>query len=274
MDDSSPPVQQYMHAPVHTIHMDESAAVALERLQEMAISCLAVVDDTSRLAGVVSRSDLIRAGRAAAAHEPVDDISRARAAREHAATLQLRGVAVARVMTRNVITAVPNQSVKSACQTMIQAGVHRVFVVSGDDLLGVFSTRDVMRVVADARLERPIEDFMSRPVFTVSVADTLARATALLEKAHITGVVVTDSGWPVGLFSQSEALDAHDLHPDTSIEDVMNPSVMCMPASTRLLRAARQALSMNVRRIIAARDRDMVGILTGLDFARAVSQDE
>ena len=57
------PVSRYMKAPVHTIHVDSPLQTAHERLHELAISCLAVVDDSAQLVGVISRSDLLRVGR-------------------------------------------------------------------------------------------------------------------------------------------------------------------------------------------------------------------
>jgi predicted transcriptional regulator len=79
--------------------------------------------------------------------------------------------------------------------------------------------------------------------------------------------VVVDDDWPVGVFTQVEALECRDLARGTAVEEVMNPGMVCMPESTKIFRAAQQAIAMRVRRIIAVKKREMVGIIGGLDFA-------
>jgi hypothetical protein len=48
----------------------------------------------------------------------------------------------------------------------------------------------------------------------------------------------------------------------------MNVRILILPAELALSRAAEQALSMNVRRILIENDRGVTGIVGGLDFAR------
>jgi len=52
---------------------------------------------------------------------------------------------------------------------------------------------------------------------------------------------------------------------------VLDPSLLCLPATTKVHRAAAQAQSMAVRRIIPCRDREAVGIVTGFDFAELIA---
>ena len=127
-----------------------------------------------------------------------------------------------------------------------------------------------MKVIRDERQDRPIEDSMSKPLFTVAADESIATATERLEKAHITGLIVVEEDWPVGVFTQVEALFSRQLPGDTKVEEVMNAAIVCLPTHTRMFRAAEQALTMKVRRIIVSKDRDMAGIVSGLDFARAV----
>ena len=83
------------------------------------------------------------------------------------------------------------------------------------------------------------------------------------------GIVVTENNWPVGVFTQVESLLAASLPRDTPVEEVLSPAMLCMGADTPLHRAAAQAAATRARRVIVTEGRDMVGIITGLDFARA-----
>jgi CBS domain-containing protein len=251
------PLSFYMSSPVHAVRAVDRLPSAHQRLTELAISSLAVIDSSGALSGVISRSDLLRIGR------------RQAGARKGASLLTLPDRSVGEVMTRDVLVAGPDDPIEQACQLMVRRSVHRVFVTENSRLIGVFSTRDAMRAICDERLDGPIEAFMSRPLFTLCSHEPISLAADRLEKAHITGLVVVEDEWPVGVFTQVEALRSRDLAPDTRVEEVMNAAIVCMPPGTRVFRAAEQALAMRVRRVIACRKRDMEGILTGLDFARA-----
>lgn len=250
MSSYAAPVTRYMSAPVYTAGAEDSLQAVFGQLVERGISAVAVRNRAGALAGVVSRTDLLR-----------DDALREDPDRW-----------VAEVMTVGALTVPRDATVAAAAAIMVERGVHRVFVTAGDELVGVCSTRDLMCAVRDVRDERPIEAFMSRPIFAVEVDGTLASAVALLGDARITGVVVVDDEWPVGTFRQIDALAARDRADDTPVDEVMDPAMICMPAPTKLHWAARQAVAMNVRRVIATHHRKAVGILSGLDFARAVAR--
>ena len=49
----------------------------------------------------------------------------------------------------------------------------------------------------------------------------------------------------------------------------MNPAMLSLEADTPLHRAAAQAEALRVRRVIVVNNRQIEGILTGVDFARA-----
>jgi predicted transcriptional regulator len=144
-----------------------------------------------------------------------------------------------------------------------------VFVVDAGELVGVLSTKDVMVAVSHEKVRLPIERFMSAPVFTIRASEPIALGIERLERAHVSGVVVVDDGWPVGVFTQAESIAAADMPRNTPIEEVMCPAMLCMNVDTQVHRAAAQAAATRARRVIATAEQGMKGILTGLDFARA-----
>ncbi|MCG8417695.1 MAG: CBS domain-containing protein [Proteobacteria bacterium] len=257
MSNFTMPVSLYMSAPIHAIVSGDTLQSAYRHLREFAVSSLAVLDDKGLLSGVISRTDLLRVGRYQAG------------SRRDAGLLTLPDRAVDDLMTRDVLTVAPNDGVDVACQAMIRRGVHRVFVTNKGVVEGVFSTREVMQAIADKRLNTPIGDCMSKPLFTIRAQEPISLATERLEKARITGLVVVEDDWPVGVFTQVEALASRDMPRQTAVEVAMNAAIICMPIDTRMFRAAQQALAMRVRRIIVSKKRDMEGIVTGIDFARA-----
>ncbi len=111
---------------------------------------------------------------------------------------------------------------------------------------------------------------MSTPILVVDVEDTVAEASDKLAQTKVSGLIAVENEWPVGVFTQVEALSARDLPEDTLVDDIMDPALICMPVTTPMHRAAQQAIRMRVRRIVASEDRHMRGVFSGLDFAAFV----
>lgn len=254
----SSPVRFFMSSPVATIHVDARLEEAELVLSARRISSLAVVDGSGAAVGVLSRFDLLRAGRL-----------RARTARGDA-LLELPDQQVHKVMHRDVVAVRPDASVGAAARSMVEHHIHRVFVTHGKALLGVLSTKDVMRAVVAARITVPISEFMSSPVLTIEATDPIGVATDKLAIAQVQGLIVIDAGWPVGLFSQAEALESRDLPTETPVEEVMSYSMLCLAPRTPLFRASGMAASTRARRVLVIEHHELRGILTGIDLARAV----
>jgi signal-transduction protein with cAMP-binding, CBS, and nucleotidyltransferase domain len=173
-------------------------------------------------------------------------------------------------MHAGVIAVEPEATVAEASAHMVRDHVHRVFVTKGQRLEGVFSTKDVMHAVAAAKVNRPVSDFMSSPVISVGVLETIATATDRLASAGVAGLVVVDEEEkPVGVFTQLEALQARHLSAATPVDDAMSYAMLCLDVGMPLHRAASYAAETRVRRVIAVEHRKMWGVLTGIDFARA-----
>jgi CBS domain-containing protein len=117
-----------------------------------------------RLVGVVSRSDVVR--RLTVEHsigEMRSDYQR-EAGIENGGESFLANVAqhvgsrmeklcVADVMTSSVLSLPPDAPLEQVAQMLVDNGIHRLLVVEGGRLLGIISSTDVVRLVAEGRLE-------------------------------------------------------------------------------------------------------------------------
>lgn len=253
------PAADFMSAPVAAIHPESSLAEAERRLAEGGHSCLAVVGDDGMLCGVLSRTDILRIGRlrASMAEEP--------------RLLAMPHQTVRMKMTRDVVTADPTTPLRAAAAAMVQRSIHRVFVIADGRPAGTLSSRDLMQAIVKARFSEPISRWMSSPVVTVDATDSIAAATDLLHRSHVRGVVVEDQGWPVGIFTQTEALASASLDSSTPVEEVMSCALLCLPPNLPLFRAAAFALKTQARRVLAVASREIQGILSGLDMAHIVA---
>lgn len=256
------PVSAFMTSPVAALRPDVMLSRVARELAERRISAMPVVDAAGTLAGVVSRTDLLRVGRIQAGSRP----------RAAALTLPEKRVGdLVAQAARAPVTIAPDASLREAARIMCEQRIHRLFVRERGALVGVVSTLDVMAAVRDARISFPVTEIMSSPIFTVGAQQPVSVAIERIDRAHVTGLVVVDDDFPVGLFTQVEALQVRDLPRDTRIDDVLDPAMLCLPVATKVYRAAEQARRLEARRIIPCRDREAVGIVTAFDFARLVA---
>lgn len=262
------PVSLYMSQPLAAVPEGATLVEVEEALFARKVSCVPVVDKAGRCTGVISRTDLLRIGRVEAKRKG-----------DGRKLLALPEMRAADVIKAEAVTITQDTPVSEAARLMVKSHIHRVFVRDALEqkpngerhrLLGVFSTKEVLAAIRDKRETLPISDYMASPVFTIPSTATLALATDRLAKAHVSGlVVVNEDEWPIGIFSQAEALESRDLPPETQIEDVMNYAMLCLDARTPLFRAAGHAHATRARRVLAIEDRKVKGILTGIDFASA-----
>lgn len=253
------PVRLYMTSPVVSTRPEASLEEARALLRGHRISSLAVLDPESKLLGVLSRTDLLREGRFQTG------------ARPEAPLLALPAKEVGQVMTGEPITCEADSPLEVAADLMTRNRVHRIFVVEEDRVTGVLSTRDLMAAIREKKMNQPISEFLTSPVFTIRAHEPISEATDRLAKAGVSGLVVVEDGWPVGIFTQEEALAAQRLDSDTAAEDAMGHALLILGSETKMHRAAAQAEALRARRVVAMDDGKIVGILTGLDFARAVA---
>jgi CBS domain-containing protein len=253
------PVSDYMTREVEAVSPETSLVEVALILERFNISAVPVIE-RDEVVGVVSRTDLLHVGR------------RNAGTAWRMPSLVLPEQLVSSVMKRSPVVVAPQTPLAAAARSMHKLRIHRVFVVErGVGLVGVLSTLDLAAAVRDARVETPLSVIMSSPVLTVKTSDPLSLADARLEHAHVTGLVVVEDDWPVGVFTQLEAMAARHLPRDARVEDVFDQAMICMPDSSRLHRAAAHAARLDVRRVVACRNREAGGVVGGLDFARVVA---
>jgi predicted transcriptional regulator len=252
------PVSIFMSTPVHCVTEDASLVEAREQMQTLGVSCLAVLDADGGISGVISHTDILASGLRNAGNRP------------DASLLEPVGK-VSTVMTTDLVSVDIETTMAEAAARMVDEHVHRVFVTVRGDLAGVLSTWDIMAAVEAVRVNKAVSEFMSTPVFTVRASESIALASERLGKAHVTGLLVVDeSEWPVGVFSQREALESGAASRSATVESAMNAAVLTLPDRTALHNVARQARAMNARRVAVMNRHELVGIMTGVDFAKAI----
>jgi CBS domain-containing protein len=154
-----------MQTAVKVIDPEESL-IELERaLLEARVSGFPVVDKTGRLVGIVSRSDLVRQlGVEQSLAEYRSDYYRDLHYYETDPAATLAGIGrqlgerieqlrVKDVMIRNLRHVSPDTPVQDIARMFIHHHIHRLPVVAGDRLVGIVTTIDLIRLIAEQRPE-------------------------------------------------------------------------------------------------------------------------
>jgi CBS domain-containing protein len=253
------PVVAYMNRDLEVAHLDTPVEQIARTMQARGISGLPVLDAKGTLVGVVTRTDLIRLGLVQSGRRPSG----------HAMTLPNRRVS--EVMTHGAAQVSSAASLRHTARVMIDHDIHRVFVNEGGKLAGVICAVDLTAAVRDARIESPVSSVMTSPIVTIDIQAPLSAALDLLDRFHVTGLIVTDEAMPIGMFTQTDALASRDLPRSTAVEAAYDAAVICLPAEMKLHRAAAHVADLRVRRIVACKAREPVGIVSATDFARLVA---
>ncbi len=254
------PAREYMVSPVHTVRDSDKLALADRKMRELGVSGLPVIDQAGVPVGVISRTDLLRAGRVRMLESPRRRV------------LNLPDARVAEYRTAGVEVVSPDTPMHEAARRLVAHRIHRIYVVEDRRLPGVLSTREMMSVLVETRTPIPLARIMSESVVSVKTDDPLSLAVDRLAATHVTGLVVVEDGWPVGIFSQEEALASRIAPPDRPVEEWMDTTLLVLPEGLPVHRAAAQALATRARRVLAVDGQEVRGVVSGTDFARVVAQ--
>jgi CBS domain-containing protein len=126
---------------------------------------------------------------------------------------------IRKLMSTELVTIHHGGTVSQARKTMLETGVHHLPVVSGDELLGIISWSDLLRVsfgdafgtddrAVDATLDHTftLEQVMSGDPITVVPQTTVHAAAEILCKGQFHCLPVVEDGKLVGMVTTSDLL--------------------------------------------------------------------
>lgn len=143
-----------MQKDVLVLSPDDPIAAAVASLEEYRVSGAPVVDASGRLIGILSASDVVRSGHVLDRGLEVDhDVPYAGDDEDDDLPPPPSTTEPERVkdwMHFDAVTVAPETSLKRLCGLLVEHGIHRVPVVQGGKLLGIVTTFDVVRHVAES----------------------------------------------------------------------------------------------------------------------------
>lgn len=151
-----------------------------EKLRDTRLSGLPIVKkQTNELVGVITRTDLIK--------NPDEE-------------------QVAMVMTRNPITASPEEDIKSVVQKMINNNIRRIPITIDNELVGIVTSADITnKALWKVNNTEPIEKYMIRSVPTVWDKTPISVAYSISRYFNFKSIVtVNDEGKASGILTETD----------------------------------------------------------------------
>ncbi len=114
---------------------------------------------------------------------------------------------------RDVVTIVADDAVLTAARLMNSRGIGGIVVLEDDEVVGIFTERDVLRrVVAERRdpVTSVIRDVMTSPVYTCKPDAKIEECVALITEKRVRHIPVVDESGLCGIITSGDIL-AHQL---------------------------------------------------------------
>jgi CBS domain-containing protein len=174
------------------------------------------------------------------------------------------------VMTTDLVTVTPSDTIRDAAEAMSYDHVSGLPVVDGGRAVGVISATDVLGFAADAaglELERE----------PVPGADEVLSGAQWDEGGPLPGGYFGEEEWDEGETYLEEYLPSSDrpewnVLEDTTVAELMTRSVHSIDADAGVEEAAREMLEAGVRRLLVLEDDHLAGVVSSTDVMEAVAR--
>jgi CBS domain-containing protein len=174
------------------MQLDEVAKLMLDN----GIGSVPVMDEDDQMVGIVSKADFVTL----------------------AVGIAFDKIAVKEIMSKDLITVSPTERIVHARRQMIDSHVGRVPVVDDEDLVGMITSKDLMRAFIDFRKKVPekyqksqikellVEDIMSVNPKVTSKDATISEVAKIMIETGYNGLPVVEDGNVVGIITQTDIL--------------------------------------------------------------------
>ena len=275
-------VKEIMAKDIISVHVPGNRANALEIMRKKKVSGLPVVKNgTNQLVGVLTRTDLV---------ENPDEEQ------------------IALIMTRDIITATPDDSVKTVAEKMIKNNIRRIPIVEEGSLVGLVTASDLVnKALWKMEIQDPAEDYMIQNIPTswqgtplnvafeimryyrlkvllglnndgkltgiLTETDFIAESEVVSERTvHNTSVGTEGDKWSWDSKSVLYVIKNHLKFSDKTVKDVEKTDLVIVTTKTSVQECANKMRQRNIEQIpVIDVEGDLVGLVRAVDLIKAIN---
>ena len=188
-------VKEIMAENVYHIHVPGNRGNAMELMREKNVSGLPVVKNgTKKLVGILTRSDLVK--------NPDEE-------------------QIALIMTRDIITASPDQDIKDAAEMMLKYEIRRVPVVKDGELVGLVTASDIInKALWKLDIKDPAENYMIKNIPTTWERTPLNIAFEIMRFFNLRVLLALNKdGKLSGILTETDFIDESEIISERTVHN-------------------------------------------------------
>ena len=181
---------------------------------------------------------------------------------------------VGQVMSKDVLTISPNETVATAAMVMSKNNISCILVAENEEVRGILTEEDLLKKAVvgckDAH-KMAVTAVMSSPVETVSSDFSVLAASRIMEAKHIKRLPVMAENKLVGIVTQTDLTRVLTYYGTwRDISEIMSKDISGIQKNTTVAEAATVMASRNISSIAVMAGEQVVGILTERDLLSRV----
>lgn len=185
------------------------------------------------------------------------------------------------VMTKNVITLSPSESLLKAQSLMTKDRIKKIVVVEDDIVVGLIAIKDILRFVISDQTDRemheiPIAEAMIKRLVTTEKNSTLIECAQVMTRENVSSIVILEedsqqSVKPKKLSGIITSSDITNLFGErcsgmATVRDYMSYPVFTIAVNEKISNATELMLKHHISHLIATGPGFLVGILSETDL--------
>ncbi len=181
---------------------------------------------------------------------------------------------VNQVMSGDVVTISPNETVASAAMMMSERNISCIIAIENENVTGILTETDLLKkAVAEGKDTRKISvaEIMSSPVETASSDMSVLEASEFMEARHIKRLPILDEQKLVGIITQTDltrVITSYGMWRD--ISEIMSQDVSVIQSTASVAEASEAMALRSISSIIVMDGDQVTGLLTERDLFKRV----
>lgn len=148
---------------------------------------------------------------------------------------------ISEIMTKAAVTDSADDTIAEACEKMRHAQTSSILIMDGERLVGIFTERDVVKLVArdlDPK-ETRLKDVMTTDLVTIGPFTTLKEAANIMATKWIRHLPILEGSKVVGMISQRDLTGvlAEALHEPEALHNLVEASALTRERRLKRLEA-------------------------------------